>query len=191
MGPVASTAPSDTLHLSFDPAHDLLVAQQLLATARAPASLSPTALLEAATELARRVAAVPPEDRSAWLAARRAALPLSTDSLFTPEAMLARLALEWACATSHAADALWQAMRSGTVHHVFVLEGLQPDPLVQAWQQIWPLRVTVLPLLLAPSESARHTVDAKAPKASHPRAPHCNFTRPPTWKTKRSERPPA
>ncbi|MFM8610721.1 MAG: PD-(D/E)XK nuclease family protein, partial [Burkholderiaceae bacterium] len=149
LGPAASTAPADALYLSFDPAPDLLVAQQLLATARAPASLSAAALLEATTELARRVCAAPPEDRPGWLAARRAALPLPADSLFAPDATLARLALEWACATRHAADALWQAMRSGAVRHVFVLQGLQPDPLVQAWQQQWPQRITVLPLLPA------------------------------------------
>jgi inactivated superfamily I helicase len=38
-------------------------------------------------------------------------------------------------------------MRSGTVSHLFVLQGLQADPLVQAWQARWPERITVINLL--------------------------------------------
>ena len=143
---VSAFAP-EALDIAWEPARDLLVAQQLLHTARAPSALVPLALVEAASELARRIAGVHPAERAGWVAGRRALMPLATDTAFEHEATLVRLALEWAARSRQPTDVLWDAMRSGTVSHLFVLQGLQADPLVQAWHARWPERITVINLL--------------------------------------------
>ena len=127
--------------ISFDAAHDLLTAHDLLERAglRAHRDVLAERLVESAQTLGRQVAAVPLDTRAAWATAARAAVALGMDTpVLALEGAVARIALEWALASRYTTDVLQQALAG--VGCVVVLEGFQPDPLLAptgALGQLW------------------------------------------------------
>ncbi len=133
--------------ITMQPGRDLLVARELLRTARLPAAPLARALMQSAWELQRCAAAVPPHGRTAWVDRHRALLPLAPDAPYAYEAALARLSLEWVARSRFKSDCLWQEMESGRVRHLIVVRGLQPDPLADAWLARWPAHCEAIDLL--------------------------------------------
>lgn len=137
------------LDLFFDVARDTLTARSLLDSAGLAAVSDSLAqmLLDAAYDLSTAVAAVPPQDRSAWLESARAAIP-STDekSVLRYEALVAKIAVEWAGASRHSTDVLFNEDLQQSVGALVILEGFVPDPLQHAVLKGWEDRSLVLPL---------------------------------------------
>jgi len=134
----------------MQPGRDLLVARDFLNAAGLPAAPLARALMQAAWELQRCAAAVPPLERAAWIDRQRALLSLAPDAPHAYEAALARLALEWVACSRCKSDCLWHEMQSGRVRHLIVLRGLQSDLLADAWLARWPARCEVIDLLAPP-----------------------------------------
>lgn len=135
----------------MQPGRDLLVARDLLNAARLPAAPLARALMQAAWELQRCAAAVPPGERPAWIDHHDALVPLAPDAPHAHEAALARLALEWVARSRCRSDGLWHEMQSGRVRHLIVLRGLLPDPLADAWLARWPAQCEAIDLLAPPA----------------------------------------
>ena len=110
------------------------------------------ALLDAAAQLAPLAAAVPPEQRSAWLEQQRAVVGLAGEgSALRYEAAVARLALEWVAASHHATDVLFTPAVRAEVDAVVLLQGFQPDALATSLCAAWGEAALVLPLWRADS----------------------------------------
>lgn len=121
--------------VSFDMARDLLAARTWLERAglgdRA-AMLAPR-LVEAAWQVAGPASAVPPSRRPAWAARARPAVSAGLEApVLAIEAALARIALEWAAASRHSADTLFDPAVLSQLDLLVVCEGFDPDPLAQA-----------------------------------------------------------
>lgn len=117
--------------ISFDAAHDLLTAHDLLERAglRAHRDVLAERLVESAQTLGRQVSAVPLGTRADWATTARAAVALGMDTpVLALESAVARIALEWALASRYTTDGLQQAHAG--MGCVVVLEGFQPDPLL-------------------------------------------------------------
>lgn len=126
--------------LARDTARDTLTARSLLDRAGLGEhrDVLATPLLEAACQLAPAVAAVPPERREAWAAEARALLaPAGEGVALRYEAAVARIALEWALATRHATDVLFEPQVRRATPALVVLDGFQPDPLAHALCALW------------------------------------------------------
>ncbi|RAR83910.1 ATP-dependent helicase/nuclease subunit B [Paracidovorax anthurii] len=126
--------------LAQDTGRDTLTARSLLDRAglQAQRELLAGPLLEAASQLAPAVAAVPPAARDAWAAQARLLLPPAGDgAVLRYEAAVARIALEWALATRHATDVLFEARVRASTAALIVLDGFQPDPLAHALRAHW------------------------------------------------------
>ncbi len=146
--------------LAGDVARDTLTARALLDRAGLTAQRDMLAapLQEAATQLAGVVAAVAPSARGAWGAQARALLPEADDgSALRFEALVSRIALEWALASRHATDVLFEPGVDKSVDALVVLQGFQEDPLANALQAHWGDKAAVLALAptAAPAASAR------------------------------------
>jgi ATP-dependent helicase/nuclease subunit B len=134
--------------ISFDMAQDVLKAAQLLKTAKLDVfagldatqqDLITTRLVEAAHQLAGSAAAVQPQQRLAWAdEMRRDVFGGIMSPTFASESSIAQLALYWASTSSYASDVLFDAALVKTqTDHLFVLEGLQRDPLLRALMLQW------------------------------------------------------
>lgn len=125
-------APHD---ISFDTGRDLLTARAWLERAGqgAQADLLASRLLEAAWQLAGPASALPPAQRAAWAQSARTALAAGLEG--TPalalEALVARVAIEWAAASSYAADVLFDDRALREVDLLVAVQGFQPDPVAQ------------------------------------------------------------
>ncbi len=121
--------------IAMDMGRDLLTARAWLERAglKQHADLLAGRLVEAAWQIAPAAAAVAPSQRDAWAANARAAISASLDApVLAFEAAVARIALEWAAASSYAADVLFAPDGMAGVELLVVVEGLQRDPLAQA-----------------------------------------------------------
>ncbi|XAH21753.1 PD-(D/E)XK nuclease family protein [Xylophilus sp. GW821-FHT01B05] len=148
--------------ITGDAARDVLQARALLEqvpTLRPYGDTLAEALMEAGAQLLRAMAAVPPEARAAWGETAAADVGLGTDAaVLQLEAATAHVALAWALASSCATDVLFGPQaRAGGVRCLVVLDGLQPEPLVEAlctrWQQSGD-PVVRIPLALLPQRAA-------------------------------------
>jgi ATP-dependent helicase/nuclease subunit B len=149
-----SPGPDD---LSFDPARDLPLAQNLLERAGlgAQRDVLAGALVESATQLAALAAARAPDERLAWAAEMKALLAGAETGPLAFEVAVARLALVWAATSAQATDVLFSAQALETVDAVFVLQGFQPDALTTALAARWGERAETLAL---PAEGPRGDV---------------------------------
>ena len=141
-------APSPT-DLSFDRGLDLLTARHWLERAGlgAQASLLAPRLVDAAWQLATPAAAVPPHERPAWAERARAVAGLGLEpSILALEAAIARIAIEWAAASAFATDSLQSAQNLQSLDLLVALQGLQPEPLVQALARALGERAVCWPL---------------------------------------------
>nr|HPL77924.1 PD-(D/E)XK nuclease family protein [Burkholderiaceae bacterium] len=142
-----SPGPDD---LSFDPARDLPLAQNLLERAGlgAQRDVLASALVESATQLAALAAARAPDERLAWAAEMTPVVACAESGPLAFEAAVARLALVWAATSAQATDVLYGPLALDAVDAVFVLEGFQPDPLASALAARWGERAETLALPL-------------------------------------------
>ena len=149
-----SPGPDD---LSFDPARDLPLAQNLLERAGlgAQRDVLAGALVESATQLAALAAARAPDERLAWAAAMTSVVAGAETGPLAFEAAVARLALVWAATSAQATDVLYGPLALDAVDAVFVLEGFQPDPLTSALAARWGERAETLAL---PTQGPRGAV---------------------------------
>lgn len=137
------------LDLSFEIGRDLLAARGWLEQGglRAQADALAGLLVEAAWQAAEAARAVPPAQRSAWAARLR---PQWLQGMEAPalatEAAIARIAFEWAAASSYATDALLDGSLAGDIDLLVVLQGFQSEPVPRALLEqlgdrglAWPL----------------------------------------------------
>ncbi|MCA0327806.1 MAG: PD-(D/E)XK nuclease family protein [Proteobacteria bacterium] len=120
--------------VSFDHGRDLLTAASLLDGAGLGAQRQWLAgpLLEQASQLAQVAASVPAAWRPDWAAQANAALPPLAEDGAGPlalEAALGRIAVAWAGTSDYATDVLFAPRTAQALDALFVVEGLQPDPL--------------------------------------------------------------
>ena len=134
--------------VSFEMAQDVLKAAQLLKTAQldifagldvTQQELIITRLVEAAHQLAVSAAAVHPEKRLDWAAeVRRDVFGGIVSPTFANESSIAQLALYWASTSAYASDVLFEdGLAKSQTDYLFVLEGLQRDPLARALMLHW------------------------------------------------------
>ena len=142
--------------ISFEMAQDVLQAAHLLKTAKLDVfagldatqqDLITTRLVEAAHQLAASAAAVHPQKRLAWAAdMRRDVFGGIVSPTFANESSIAQLALYWASTSAYASDVLFDdALVKAQTDYLFVLEGLQRDPLARALMLQWTDNTTLLP----------------------------------------------
>jgi ATP-dependent helicase/nuclease subunit B len=134
--------------ISFEMAQDVLKADQLLKTAKLDVfagldatgqDLITTRLVEAAHQLAASAAAIHPQKRLAWAdEMRQTVFGGIVSPTFANESSIAQLALYWASTSSYASDVLFDdALAKCQTDYLFVLEGLQRDPLARSLMQHW------------------------------------------------------
>jgi ATP-dependent helicase/nuclease subunit B len=138
----------DAGDISFEMAQDVLKAAQLLKTAKLDVfagldatqqDLITTRLVEATHQLAASAAAVHPKKRLDWAAeVRRDVFGGIVSATFANESSIAQLALYWASTSGYASDVLLDdALAKSQTDYLFVLEGLQRDPLARALMLHW------------------------------------------------------
>jgi ATP-dependent helicase/nuclease subunit B len=149
----------DVGDISFEMAQDVLKAANLLKTAKLEVfagldaiqqDLITTRLVEAAHQLAASAAAVHPQKRLAWADEMRqnvfgGVFGGASSKAFASESSIAQLALYWASTSGYASDVLFDdALAKIQTDYVFVLEGLQRDPLVRALASYWGENTSLL-----------------------------------------------
>jgi ATP-dependent helicase/nuclease subunit B len=142
----------DATDISFDMAQDVLKAAHLLKNAKLSVfenldatqqDLITTRLVEAAHQLAASAAAIHPQKRLAWADEMRQTVfggvfGGAASKTFASESSIAQLALFWASSSSYANDVLFDDSLAKTqTDHLFVLEGLQREPLARALTAHW------------------------------------------------------
>jgi ATP-dependent helicase/nuclease subunit B len=135
--------------LSFDMGRDLLTAHSLLQRAglQQRAELLSGRLVEAAWQLGAVAAAVPPAQRPDWAARARPLVCAGFDGpVLALEAAVARVAIEWAAASSYAADSLLQQDLSTSLDLLVVLEGFQGEPVAATLKALAGVKAVTLPL---------------------------------------------
>lgn len=117
--------------LSFNHGRDLLTAASLLEGAGlgAQSNLLAGPLVELASQLGQMAASVPAEMRPEWAAHARQALPPLGDGPLALEAALGRIAVAWAASSDYATDVLFTQRVANGLDALFIVEGLQADPL--------------------------------------------------------------
>lgn len=135
--------------LSFDRGLDLLTARLWLERAgltRQALTLAPQ-LVDDAWQLAAVAAAAPPARRSEWAARARSVVGLGLDDpALAFEAAVARIAVEWAAASSYATDTLFAPATLDNLELLVVVQGLQPEPVAQTLVQALGERAVCWPL---------------------------------------------
>ena len=156
--------------LSFDMGRDLLTAHSLLQRAglQAHAELLAGRLVAAAWQLAGVAGAALPSLRADWAAKARPLVSAGFDGpVLALEAAVARIAIEWAAASSYAADGLLQQDVAATLDLLVVLEGFQAEPLAQALLAQAGAKAVVLSLAVeaAPGRVVLHRASDPADEA--------------------------
>ena len=139
---------SEASDISFEMAQDVLKAANLLKTAKLDVfagldatqqELITTRLVEATHQLAASAAAIHPQKRLDWAAeVRRDVFGGIVSPTFANESSIAQLALYWASTSSYASDVLFEdAFAKTKTDYLFVLEGLQREPLARALMLHW------------------------------------------------------
>jgi ATP-dependent helicase/nuclease subunit B len=128
------------LDVSFDAGLDSLRARQWLARAglaEHQAVLTPL-LIQTAQQLAGLAACVLPEQRAAWAEGLRGVVAQGNEAGFASyEAAVARIALEWAAASSYASDALLGDATLQEVDQLIIVRGVQPNDFTATLAARW------------------------------------------------------
>ena len=165
--------------LAMDPARDLLTAASLLDRAGLSVHRQVLAapLVEAAMQLQSMAAAVEPGLRGAWVSRMRAVVGSGLEaSALVMEAAVARLALEWVGASAYATDVLFDGATRLSVQLLVVLQGFQPEPLVQALARHWGQAAVTIPLVAARPRGLVRLHAALGPEDESERAAACVVT---------------
>jgi ATP-dependent helicase/nuclease subunit B len=162
--------------ISFDMGRDLLTARAWLERAglgERSAQLAPR-LVEAAWQASGPAAATPPDERPAWAARVRPAVSAGLEApALALEAALARIAVEWAAASRHAADVLMDPAARAGVDLLILLEGFDPDPLAATLARLHGERALRLRLELDAPHGSRALHEAADPADEAERAAAC------------------
>ncbi|MFT4193198.1 PD-(D/E)XK nuclease family protein [Ottowia sp.] len=134
--------------LCGDHGRDLLTAASLLEAAGLGVQRQHLAgpLLAQARELAAIAASLPPALRTDWAERSRATLPAPGEGPMALEAALGRIALAWAGTSDHATDVLFGARVGEALDALFIVPGLQPDPLTAHLAEHYFEKTVLLPL---------------------------------------------
>jgi ATP-dependent helicase/nuclease subunit B len=135
--------------ITFDAGIDTLTAQALLQRAGLGSLQDALAamLVQSAQELAPLAAAAGPDGREAWAQKARLAASLGLEpGVLAWEAAVARIAVEWAAASSYASDAIFSTELRAQVDCLVVVQGNNPDPFALGVAAFWGDRIAVLPL---------------------------------------------
>jgi ATP-dependent helicase/nuclease subunit B len=156
--------------LSFDVARDLLTARGWLEQGglRAQADVLAALLVDVTWQVAAAARAIAPAQRAGWAARVRPQLLQGMEAAaLATEAAIARIAFEWAAASSYATDALLDGTLTRDVDLLVVLEGLQLEPVQRtllaqlgARSLAWPL-----PTMADPGAIAMHAARDSADEA--------------------------
>jgi ATP-dependent helicase/nuclease subunit B len=128
------------LDISFDAGLDSLRANAWLQRAGlgAKRGMLSSALVDTAHQLGAVVAAVPPAQRAEWAALARQQLLQGLDANpLLYEAAVARIALEWALASTYASDVLFEPDLRANLDALVIVQGLQANPLATALAAHW------------------------------------------------------
>jgi len=143
--------------IAFDRGRDLLTAQSLLARVglgAARATLAPR-VVDIALQLAPLAAAQLPQDRADWSQSARELVSAAQGSeWFGLEAALHSVAVAWAANSAYETDVLLGAAAAAQADLLVVLDGLQPDPLVQRLVALFGPRAVQLDLPAVQAELA-------------------------------------
>ena len=142
----------DAMDVQFDMAQDLLTARQLLKGAswaqRADELLVP--LVEMVYELAPLASAVPPSERTCWMARALQSVRMGFElPALDIESALAQTAVSWAATSGYRSDVLFGNQALAGVDLVVMMQGLHQEPLWQTLQARWAEQVCVLPMTLS------------------------------------------
>ena len=132
--------------LSFDHGRDLLTAAALLEGAGLAAQrhLLAGPLVEQATQLGQVAASLPPAMRPDWAAQARGVLPPAGEGPLALEGALSRIAIAWAGNSDYATDVLFAPRVSNALDALFIVPGLQPDPLTETLSEHYFEKVVLL-----------------------------------------------
>ncbi|MEO5671313.1 MAG: PD-(D/E)XK nuclease family protein [Ramlibacter sp.] len=98
-------------------------------------------LVEAALQLAPIASAQPPSRRAAWAVRARAAVATGLDApQLALESAVARIAVEWAAASTYPADSLLEGRALTEADLLVVVQGLHAEPLAEALAALDPVR---------------------------------------------------
>jgi ATP-dependent helicase/nuclease subunit B len=142
-------SPRSATDITLDAGIDTLTAQALLQRAGLGAQQDALAamLVQSAHQLAPLAAAAGPDGRGAWAQKSRVAASLGLEpGVLAWEAAVARIAVEWAAASSYPSDALFSTELRAQVECLVVVRGINPDPFAAGLAATWGERITVLPL---------------------------------------------
>jgi ATP-dependent helicase/nuclease subunit B len=136
----------DALDLSFDAGLDALRAASMLRRAGlgAYSELLTPRLVEAAQQLGGLAAALKPAERAAWAQPLRGMMGDAEHAFASHEAAVARIALEWATASSYAGDVLFDEVSK--VQALVVVRGVQRNALAESLAQRCGARACLLAL---------------------------------------------
>jgi ATP-dependent helicase/nuclease subunit B len=162
--------------LSMDAGRDLLTAASLLDRAGLGAHRDALAgvLVEAALQLQPIAAATAPTQRADWVTRMRDHIGSGMEGpALAMEAAVARIALEWAAASTYGTDGLFESAARASADLLVVLEGYQPEPLVQALARRWGDAAVVIPLVTPVAVGHVHLHAATGPEDESERAAAC------------------
>ncbi|MBC7918127.1 MAG: PD-(D/E)XK nuclease family protein [Rhodoferax sp.] len=141
---------ADAVSIQMDVAADLPTAQYLLRKAGLATQSEALAglLVQTAQQLAPIAAACIPEQRSAWAEQhRRGTLASLEGAALAWEAAVARIALEWAAATSYPSDILFSPGVRDATDALILVNGFSQDPMVAGLQSAWTDKLVVMNVL--------------------------------------------
>ena len=151
------------LDIRFELASDVLTAGRWLDQAGLAGvcdDLAP-ALVQASWQLAALASAQPPLRRAGWGAQVRAGLLAGLDyNLLRFEAAVARIALEWALASSYASDLLFAQATATGLDAVVLVRGFQAEPLSESLLQHFGPKGHALHLVLSQATTPQPAVQA-------------------------------
>jgi ATP-dependent helicase/nuclease subunit B len=142
---------ADAWDVSLDAGLDSLRARNWLSRAglaEHQAVLTPL-LVQTAQQLAGLAATVSPDKRSSWAEGLRGVVAQGNEAGFaTYEAAVARIALEWAAASTYASDALLAGQALVEVDQLIIVRGVQPNDFTQVLAARWAALKSKEPLWL-------------------------------------------
>lgn len=145
---------AEPLSIQMDMASDLPTAQYLLRRAGMAAQSESLAglLVQTAQQLAPLAAACIPVQRAAWAEQHRHGTLASLDgAALAWEAAVARIALEWAAASTYPSDILFTPPIRDATDRLILVRGISHEPMVEGLQAIWKQKLTVMALLPDPN----------------------------------------
>lgn len=154
---------ADAVSIQMDVAADLPTAQYLLRKAGLAAQSEALAglLVQTAQQLAPLAAACVPDKRAAWAEQHRHGTLASLEgAALAWEAAVARIALEWAAASTYPSDILFTVDVRDATDALILVQGFSKEPIVAGLQSVWADKLTVMSLLSESHAPSRFSMPA-------------------------------